>query len=127
MRTDDRLMFHLTAGALRRFTLWSEAAFPAWAEPHEERKWLLFQSWKREPYKVTGTDKGGQPIYVYHPMGEFENWSLWLVLEMIRHLRMPRDTYALFEEPENLKMAIVDWCEELYSDYENQSPSQLVR
>lgn len=127
MTIDEQLMFHLTQGALRRWSLWNESTgFPAQlADPAEYDKWALFQSWKAEPYKVVGNDQHGQPQYKFHPMSEFENWSLWLILDLLRTLQMPQDTYMLFSEPENLKLAIVNMCEDRFSNFEKQSPSHL--
>lgn len=127
MSVDERLMFHITQGALRRWSLWNEPIFPQWANPAEFTKWQVFQDWKKNPGSVQGTDPTGQPIYQFHPLSSFENWSLWLVLDLLRTISAPGEIYTQFSEPESLKEGITDWCEQLYSDNEMQTATQLVR
>jgi len=123
---DQQLMFHLTNGALRRFSLWNEKVFPEWAHPSEQEKWTLFQNWKQFPSRSLGPDANGNPIIDYHPMGEFENWSYRLILEVLRGIQFPEDMYILFAEPDSLKEAIVQRCEYLYSNFEQQGADQLT-
>lgn len=122
---DQRLMFHISEGALRRWTLWSETVFPEWADPGEEDKWALFQDWKQRPYEVIGTEPDGSPTYSYHPMSEFHNWPYRIVLDLLRATNAPEDAYDQLREPENVKEIVVQLCDNLYNNYEKQDPSQL--
>lgn len=117
MTLDERLMFHLTSGYLRRWSLWSEEALPAWAAG-EESKWQIFQSWKKNPYKVIGKNADGSPQYQFHPMAEFENWPYWLILDLARYVFKSEPFDALLLEPESLKETVCEFCDERYRENE---------
>lgn len=125
MKTDERLMFHLSEGALRRWCLWKEEEFPEWAVG-EEDKYNLFQSWKKEPYKRIGDNADGEPVHVFHPMAEFTNWPYWLLIDLFRYLRLEADDAVLLLEPENFKEAVCNLCDENFSKNEESDPSQLT-
>ena len=105
--------------------MWNEAQFPTWAVG-EETKYKLFQSWKKEPFKVLGQDAVGSPIHQFHPMAEFENWPYWLILELARHIFWNDPFEGLMLEPEQLKEAICDVCEEKFTNNEKQTFQQAL-
>lgn len=123
MTLDDSMMFHLTQGALRRWSLWNEDQFPQWAMG-EERKWRLFQSWKHQPYKEV-QHPNGQVEMKMHPMSEFENWPLWLVIDLARYIQLPMEYASVFFEPDTLKKAVVDHCDVQYADHEQEPVANL--
>lgn len=127
MTTDESLMFHLTKGSLRRFSLWNEPTLPEWAVGQEE-KYRLFQDWKKRRYTTTDqTDEQGQPLVELHPFSFFQNWPYFLILELANLILGPRgDIGYLLSEPEQLKAEIVAACDQMYSDFEKQSLSQLA-
>ncbi len=125
MTLDDRLLFHLTQGYLRRWSLWNEAALPAYAVG-EETKWQLFQSWRMKPYTVIGNNPDGSQLLQYHPMSEFENWPYWMILDLARYVFRTEPFDALLIEPEQLKEAVCDACDERFSDNEKQTFQQAL-
>ena len=120
MTTDERLMFALTKGYLRKWSLWNETTYPKWATG-EETKWQLFQSWRLNPQKnlEDGTIQ-------YHPMSEFENWPYWLIIDLCRYVFRREPFEGLMAEPDNLKETICDVCDDRYSNSEKQTFQQAV-
>lgn len=126
MNNDSRLLFHLTQGALRRWSLYSEATFPEdIAGLDEFEKWAMFQDWKNNPSRVIGANPDGSQKLQYHPMCDFENWPYRIILDLLRTINAPQDIYDQFQEPENMKQLICDYCDALYSDFEQQPISNL--
>lgn len=123
MTLDDSLMFHLTQGALRRWCLWNEEQLPSWAGG-EEKKWALFQSWKKTPFKQV-QDQYGNVQTKLHPMSEFDNWPYWLIVELIRYIQLPQEYNMIFLESESLKKAVIDCCDVQYSEHEQETPANL--
>lgn len=126
MTVDESLMFHLTKGALRRFSLWNEPSLPEWAVGQEE-KYRLFQDWKKRPFTNTELkDENNQPIVELHTMSVFQNWPYHLILELAKTVLGDREDIGyLIMEPEQLKEEITKVCDQRFSDYEKQSSSQL--
>ncbi len=126
MTTDERLMFHISQGYLRRWSLWAEVtACPTYAIG-EEIKWQMFQSWRTNPYKILGNNPDGSEQIQYHPMAEFENWPYWLILDLARYTFRHEPFDALLIEPEQLKEAICDVCDSKFSDNEEQTFQQAL-
>lgn len=124
MTTDESLMFHLTQGALRRWSLWNEDQLPPFALG-EERKWILFQSWRNKPYKFVQDPRTGEQIQKLHPMSEFTSWPYWVVLDLLQYINYPQDYSSLLREPEALKQSIVEFCDMQYANHEQEQPSNL--
>jgi hypothetical protein len=126
MTTDERLMFHLMNGYLRRWSLWNETTLPVWAAG-EDVKHRIFQSWKHNPQKVIGKNDDGTPQYQFHPMAEFENWPYWLIIDLCRYVFRHEHFTDLMKEPENLKESVCDFCDERFKENEKQSLSQAMQ
>lgn len=125
MTTDERLMFHLTDGALRRWSLWNEGKLPEWAIG-EERKYELFQDWKKNPFKETSVVFDGQPQVMLHTMSDFNNWPYWLIIDLICYAFPSRiGLNELILEPEQLKEDVCESCDDIFSEHEKQTISQL--
>lgn len=127
MLADEQLMFHLTKGALRRWSLWNETTLPPFAIGEEE-KFALFQDWKNKPYtETTVQGEDGKPMVLLHTMSKFENWPYWLILDLCRTaFHGTVDFTQYLSEPETLMQVIVDACEQAYAQNEEQPISNLA-
>ncbi len=123
MTNDERLMFHITQGYLRRWSLWNEDICPEWAVG-EGVKHQIFQSWRQNPYKEIGKNEDGTPQYQFHPMSDFENWPYWLILELGQYVFKSEPYADLLQEPEQFKEEICNIADAKYSNNEERTSPQ---